>query len=681
MAVYLERRTDTNGKEEYWVWHKILYNNPLPKMPLWMVDVFRENHNQPCGIQWIGSFLSSLVSKHDSSDNWLVAGRNAGGSWIGEADLRWNESGLGWGNFADGVDDAETAGFDSTLLRTSSTAGAYGDFTFTITSALEGASLEIQMGFWWTRYKNWKLTVTKDGSPFALNGRGLLFPLVRIGGNDYATMCKTPCWDSNGIYNNDNQGADANYANMPMEILRNLETGTYTVKLEYYNQGASSVCLGRVRLRKQSGSYADIKPDDANRTLYFAEYDNTAGNYFSRSVWQSGTRSSIIVAVRKSGDANFNGGNSHGGETQSSATFKIDGVVQTPAQGDIVSGSVCTVETSGMIEDDAAANLVQSDVTYTINDSGLTISPTLTWQQTTTIELGYVGMYLPNHAVDGVVPTPYHVSQYVIGSDAPKSYPPGAKDDGYTDEQWKLLHNDTSLNERNVGRTFYWENTPAGWGGFNSSTLKKFMQNTGKFYTTIAENTPVTNGETFGPMPTLFYYAETDYVPPPSPTPTPSGKITATIIQTTENTTTEKIKKDYTTIQLSGNPTETIYQIVEASETWKRPAINLRSSENILTNGNLVSITAKILRIILKFNTAYKLRYRTRTNGSWSSWTEVSFRTRNKDYKYDREGTYISRSGNRVVNYSNETRRGNRTIVQGNPAYPTRNGRVIIDNR
>lgn len=113
-----------------------------------------------------------------------------------------------------------------------------------------------------------------------------------------------------------------------------------------------------------------------------------------------------------------------------------------------------------------------------------------------------------------------------------------------------------------------------------------------------------------------------------------------TINQTDGSTIQEKIKKDYVEFTVSGNVLETHYQIVEAHETWKKPAINLRSSNKTLinTNGNITKFTKNKLRIILKFNTPYKIRIRTRTSSGWSSWTSSNFRTRSKDYKH-RRGT------------------------------------------
>lgn len=90
----------------------------------------------------------------------------------------------------------------------------------------------------------------------------------------------------------------------------------------------------------------------------------------------------------------------------------------------------------------------------------------------------------------------------------------------------------------------------------------------------------------------------------------------------------------------SGTHTKTHYQIFEKHVSiTEAPMINLISNSSVRQNGNLKSLSKDKMEIILKSGTYYKMRKRFfgRINGSnrWSSWTPVvTFRTRDKDYKY-----------------------------------------------
>jgi len=82
----------------------------------------------------------------------------------------------------------------------------------------------------------------------------------------------------------------------------------------------------------------------------------------------------------------------------------------------------------------------------------------------------------------------------------------------------------------------------------------------------------------------------------------------------------------------------TQYQIYENHVPLSgNPIVNLTSGHNIRTNGNVTKLTKDELNIILKNNTAYKIRARFKGSNGWSQWTKLQkFRTRNKDYKYIR---------------------------------------------
>lgn len=100
-------------------------------------------------------------------------------------------------------------------------------------------------------------------------------------------------------------------------------------------------------------------------------------------------------------------------------------------------------------------------------------------------------------------------------------------------------------------------------------------------------------------------------------------------------------RSDITTINIStasiinGTHQATQFQIFEASQPLTdTPLINLTSGSGIRTNGNLNGLTKTQLKIILKFTTNYKIRFRVRDSGTWSTWSKPkSFKTRDKDYK------------------------------------------------
>jgi len=87
------------------------------------------------------------------------------------------------------------------------------------------------------------------------------------------------------------------------------------------------------------------------------------------------------------------------------------------------------------------------------------------------------------------------------------------------------------------------------------------------------------------------------------------------------------------------NHTDTQYQIFDyVVSTNDTPLIDVRSSNTeLLTNGNISELSLIELGIILKMNHLYKIRFRTKSGSSWSSWSSLTtFRTRDLDYKYKR---------------------------------------------
>jgi len=116
---------------------------------------------------------------------------------------------------------------------------------------------------------------------------------------------------------------------------------------------------------------------------------------------------------------------------------------------------------------------------------------------------------------------------------------------------------------------------------------------------------------------------------------------TLLIEETDADTTTQEIKRDETVFSFPGDQSAIIYQIVEEWEVFgKKNGIYLNSENtgSLRRNGNLKSISKHKLEIILRSNTAYKIKYRLKESGNWGSWSTVThFRTRDKDYKHIRK--------------------------------------------
>jgi len=510
-SVYLERRTDFGGKVEYWVYNRVRYRGDRPRKPLWQVSIFRQNHNSATagntGYQWIGCFLTSIVSKEDAAANWLVAGKNASYAAVGEASLRWTESGAGWGNATVGSDDGECSVCDSSKFRRSATEGDYAEFTHTVTAAQAGCSIELQTVSYSNHYVNWQLTMTKDGEAFTPNGRGLDTKEVRTG--IFATCQKVRPWGANGIHNGDTMGTVMNY---PMEIARNLEAGVYKVRMtNYVNTAGKYVAVSRVRLRLDETS-KDIKPDDTNAQPYFAEFDSADGVYYARGPYLCASRSAQTIAMTKQGDSDWEGGVAHGRETQSAFTITVDGTDQSSiSEGDVVAGDRVEIQTTGMLTDDDTNNLCQVVINYTITDDGLLMAPTMTWQQTTTIGTAYAGMMaIENGDGDGTIPVPYVPTQYSKNNGAFATFPPAASDDEIQVGRWVVKYGGIYSGVDGMDRWLVIENKPSEWAntGFLASTTMNLMETTGKVYARIANGASVTTGDVWGPMPTRIYYTD-----------------------------------------------------------------------------------------------------------------------------------------------------------------------------
>ena len=121
-----------------------------------------------------------------------------------------------------------------------------------------------------------------------------------------------------------------------------------------------------------------------------------------------------------------------------------------------------------------------------------------------------------------------------------------------------------------------------------------------------------------------------------------ASKPSIVVVRVSESTqsSTVSLTKDRATtftipsISISGS-LQTHFQIFKRFvPLTELPEINVTSSSNIRTNGNLIRLNRTTLSIILKSNTVYKFRYRLLRDGGWSEWSDVlEYRTRDLDYK------------------------------------------------
>ncbi len=507
--VYIERRPDTDFKKEYWLWHRMLYNGPRPILPLWQVDIVREDHLLADGFGWIGSFLASVVSTEDVAGNWTVVDKAAwtyykstadGGASLGTGDPTADGS---WSLSTSGVDDTQTGAAVSHQSYRTTSAGAKAEYEFTITANEIGACVDLQMLLWGVNFGDTHIGVTKDAAPFALNGRGTDPGEVYLG-DGFVTWTKNQPWDANG---NTVDGFQPNNMNFPMEVLRNLEPGTYKITLTHNGVGARRCGPGRLRIRKHQ---TEIMPDDANRQLWFAEYTIDA-TYTHVGAFLHGNGTSDVLAVTKLG-LGFVGGPAHGEETQTAATWTKDGGAFDAAgmaEGDITAGTEFILSTTTMVdEDNLGVDLVEMDATYTFNAQGLTVSVDLTWQQDCTLAVCYIGMYSPG--VRARVPAPFRPDYIQFGIDDPVAR--GGTEQGYDVTRRAWSYGDIEGDERNVGRKMVCTTAdPSGYGDFDSTLEKVFIITGGKTYVKIAGGTSVTTGLKWSNLWTRYNFVEANY--------------------------------------------------------------------------------------------------------------------------------------------------------------------------
>ena len=506
--VYIERRPDTDFKREYWIWHRLLHNGPRPALPLWQVDVVRENHMLADGFAWIGCFLASVTSLEDVADNWTVVDKaawtyyEADGTSLGAGDptgsAEWIESDvLG--------DDLQTAGVLSSKSYRTVTAGGKAEYEFTITANEVGAFVDLQLLLWGVFFGDTHIGVTKDGGAFALNGRGV-DPGETYLGDGYVTWSKHRPWDANG---DTVDGLQPNSKNYPMEILRNLEAGTYKITLtQNLPSGTGRRCgPGRLRIHKNQ---TEIMPDDANRLLWFAEYTiNAAYTFAGPFLHSNGTTD--VLAVKKLG-LGFVGGPAHGEETQTAANWTKDGEAFNAgamSEGDITAGTEFILRTTTMLDEDVGGvDLVELDATYTFNARGLTVNVDLEWQQACTVAVCYVGMYSPGESTR--VPDTFKPDEIQFGIDDPVAR--GGTEQGYDVTRRAYLYGDIEGDERNVGRKLVCTTAdPSGYGDFDSTIEKVFIVEEGKTYLRIAANTVVVLNEVWPNLWTRYNFVEAAY--------------------------------------------------------------------------------------------------------------------------------------------------------------------------
>lgn len=507
--VYIERRPDTDLKKEYWLWHRLLFNGPRPVLPLWQVDVVREDHLLADGFAWIGSFLASVTSLEDVAGNWTVVDKAAwtyykstadGGASLGTGDPTADGS---WAQSEAGVDDTQTAVAVSHQVFRTDQAGAKAEYEFTIAANEVGSCVDMQMLLWGVNYGSMHIGATKDAAPFALNGRGIDPGEVYLG-SGYTSWSKRRPWDANGDTVDDSQPTNSNY---PMEILRNLEAGTYKITLTHNGVGARRCAIGRLRIRKNQ---TEIMPDDANRQLWFAEYTIDATYTFAGPFLHSNTTSDVI-AVTKLG-LSFVGGPAHGEETQTAAAWTKDGDAFNAgamSEGDITAGAEFILSTTTMIdEDNGGVDLVEMDATYTFNAQGLTVSVDLTWQQSCTVSVCYVGMYSPGEQVR--IPDVFMPDEIQFGIEDPVAR--GGTEQGNDVTRRAYLYGDIEGDERNVGRKLVClTGDPSEYGDFDSTIEKVFIVEGGKTYLRIAANTDVVLNEVWPDLWTRYNFVEANY--------------------------------------------------------------------------------------------------------------------------------------------------------------------------
>ncbi len=510
--VYIERRTDIDGKKEYWLWHRLLYNGARPTLPLWQVDVVREDHMLADGFAWTGVFLASVTSLEDVASNWTVVDKaawtyyEADGTSLGTGDptssAEWIESDvLG--------DDLQTAGVLSSKSYRTITAGGKAEYEFTITANEVGAFVDLQMLMWGVNFGDTHIGIMKDGVAFALNGRGVDPGEIYLDA-PFISWTKHQPWDANGDTVDEHQPTSSNY---PMEILRNLEAGTYKITLtQNLPSGTGRRCgPGRLRIRKNQ---TEIMPDDANRQLWFAEYTINAAYIFAGPFLHSNTTSDVVAMLKQG--LGFVGGPAHGEEVQSAAVWTRNGVgpfdAAGMAEGAITAGDAYTLTTTTILYEDNGRTegdkLAEVIVVYTFDATGLTVDVQIEWLQNTTITTCYVSMFAPGESAR--VPDVFEPDEIQFGDAAPVAR--GGTESEFDVVRRTYLYGDMEGTERNVGRKLVCStNDLSAYGDFSSTTAKVFIIAEGKTYVKIADSTAVTVGLKWSGLITRYRFVESSY--------------------------------------------------------------------------------------------------------------------------------------------------------------------------
>ena len=146
-----------------------------------------------------------------------------------------------------------------------------------------------------------------------------------------------------------------------------------------------------------------------------------------------------------------------------------------------------------------------------------------------------------------------------------------------------------------------------------------------------------------------------DLAPIGQPEPEQEELQVATVVQTFQSSARQIRQVDETVFDIPNfGQSITHYQIVEASQNFDNPLVNISSNSDILLNGNVLVLSSRQLSIVLNHGQQYKFRFRTKSSGTWSGWSAPQVvKIRNKNYKYEIDSdvtTTETSSGSTVVN-------------------------------
>ena len=683
--VYVNKLSAFVGTAEYHVLQP-LYESPTTGTSLlWQVDVFGDKIvlMDDGEFTWFGSYVSELIERNsDGNKPDCITNYYPASAWTEDS-----ENGTAGEEASYGTDDHHCVNASSALAFRVTSAGTVGDFVTIDVVAEEGDCIDISLQGYSKAYQSTdRLEIWKDGEKLAApTGRGYdsqLLTAISVSSTPLGSRTAVRPWDSNG----DMVPFDWRYnENHRLEVMRNCEAGTYTIRLTQMTADDTyGLRWGRVLVRKPSSGLLD--PTDVNVVPRFAEYDiyRSAGHYIRMlSLAEDGSMDNatkLQVAVVGTEAEDFFGGSAHASNTEdpdkqtadlydSTATFEVktvgdygDASWDAGFNGPYTGVRVTVTETVNLSAPRPettyvrAADDITTQLVHVMSDGKRLVTTTQTFSPDDDADYGVYASYLGGFSItrdnrrplagDGST-RPYDITHYEFrdaGTAGTTMAVLGGEDENHDEEYCFYKMSDIY---DGIERVLVHRILSVTGGNYDTNGKRRWVNSSGKLYVTALRDIDVPDGTVVTVMFETFY-ADPDFLDAEAPSEEEAtSDVVATISQEAD------VEGTTLTISDSGQ-SETHYQIVRIAQSFNDSNVDISSRSDILLNGNVLSLSAQQMRIILDYGKQYKFRFRTKTAGVWSDWsTPQVIAVRNKDYKYEIEADVTNTetdSGATVVN-------------------------------